>query len=92
MGFEQRDVVIVRAPPDFTRDDFANLVDAVPCDQAAFHRLDEVTAFFFRLLDRVGRYERAPTDGVIVELPGIESVRSDGVDVTSRGQPISVDD
>src|SRR5438034_1241618 len=69
VGFEQRDVVVVRPRPDFARDDFADLVDAVPCDQPPFHRLDEVAALFFRLLDRVGPDECASTDRGVIELP-----------------------
>src|SRR5207245_4925757 len=65
--------------------------DAVPCDHPPFHRLDEVSALFFRLLDRVGPDECASTDRGVIELPRLSSVRSDGVDVTSRAQPITMD-
>src|SRR2546427_7004474 len=37
---EQRDIVVVRPPTDFARDDFPDVVDAVPCEQPTFHRLD----------------------------------------------------
>src|SRR5207249_11510954 len=59
--------------------------------QAALHRLDEVTPFLSRLLDRVGRHERASTDRGVVEHPSLEAIRSHGVDVTSCAQPIPVD-
>src|SRR3989449_3818390 len=89
---EQRDIVAVRPPTDFARDDFPDVVDAVPCEQPAFHRLDEVAALLFRLLDRVGRDESASTDRSVIELASLEAVRPDRVDVTPRVQPISLDD
>src|SRR6266487_4479967 len=92
MRLEQRDVVDAHAALDFARDDFADFVDAVPGDQASFHRLDEVATFLLRLLDRIGRYERASTNRGVIELPSLESIRSDRVDVTTRSQPLSVDD
>src|SRR6266487_6528428 len=92
MRLEQRDVVDVRAALYFARDDFADFVDAVPGDQAAFHRFDKVATFLLRLLDRIGRYERASTSRGVIEFPSLESIRSDRVDVTTRSQPLSVDD
>src|SRR3989440_10117595 len=87
---EQRDIVVVRPPTDFARDDFPDVVDAVPCEQPAFHRLDEVAALLFRLLDRVGRDESASTDRSVIELARLEAVRPAPVYVAPRANPNSV--
>src|SRR2546430_8268725 len=89
---EQRDIVVVRPPTDFARDDFPDVVDAVPCEQPAFHRLDEVAALLFRLLDRVGRDESASTDRSVIQLASLEAGCPPRVDMTSPGQPNSPDD
>src|SRR2546427_4992644 len=51
---EQRDIVVVRPPTDFARDDFPDVVDAVPCEQPAFHRLGRDPGLLFPLLFLMG--------------------------------------
>src|SRR2546426_733858 len=46
----------------------------------------------FRLLNRVGRHERAANDRGVIELAGLEAVRSDGIDVAPGTQPVPVND
>src|SRR3989454_9407273 len=90
VGLEQRDIVVVRPPTDFARDDFPDVVDAVPCEQPAFHRLDEVAALLFCLLDRVGRDESASTDRSVIELPSLEAGRPRSRGWSFPGQANSV--
>src|SRR2546426_12663508 len=73
---EQRDIVVVRPPTDFARDDFPDVVDAVPCEQPAFQRLDEVAALLFRLLTRVRRDESPSTHRPVIALPSLDAGRT----------------
>src|SRR2546425_8195626 len=92
VGLEQRDVVGLRPPRNLAGDNLADLIDAVPGDQTASHRLHEVASLLLRLLNRVRRHEGASTDRDVIEFAGLEAVRSDGIDVASGTQPISMDD
>src|SRR2546425_7364874 len=91
VGLEQRDVVGLRPPRNLAGDNLADLIDAVPGDQAASHRLHQVASLLFRLLNRVRRHEGASTDRDVIEFAGLEAVRSAGGDVAPRPPPNSTD-